>query len=124
MVSGGCFRGGFGVGLGDRFRAGFEVGLSRSSAPSKSGAAAQDIRGLSSEERMEEFMLLGLRMMRGVSGSEFYERFGRNMWNVYGNVFSRLEEQGLIEVKMPMVRLTERGIDVSNVVLSEFLLTV
>ena len=44
-------------------------------------------------------------------------------WNVYGNVFSRLEEQGLIEVKMPMVRLTERGIDVSNVVLSEFLLT-
>ena len=90
----------------------------------ESGAAAQDIRGLSSEEQMEEFMFLGLRMMRGVSGSEFYERFGQNMWNVYGNVFLRLEEQGLIEVKMPMVRLTERGIDVSNVVLSEFLLTV
>ena len=33
-----------------------------------------------------------------------------------------LEKQGLIEVEAPMVRLTEFGIDVSNVVLSEFLL--
>lgn len=68
-------------------------------------------------------MFLGLRMMRGVSGSRFIERFGRNMWNVYGSVFLKLERQGLIEVEAPVVRLTERGIDVSNLVLSEFLLT-
>lgn len=86
------------------------------------GAAARDIQELSLEERMEEFMFLGLRMMQGVSGSEFLERFGQNMWNVYGDVLPRLQEQGLIEVDAPWVRLTELGIDVSNVVLSEFLL--
>ena len=50
------------------------------------------------------------------------ERFGQNMWNVYGDALKKLEQQGLIEVDAPMVRLTELGIDVSNVVLSEFLL--
>ena len=82
----------------------------------------QDIINLSLQERMEEFMFLGLRMTRGVSGSQFYERFGHNMWNVYGAVFRKLQDQGLIEVRMPQVRLSDYGIDVSNYVLSEFLL--
>ena len=86
------------------------------------GAAARDIEELSLEDKMQEFMFVGLRMMKGVSGSEFLERFGLNMWNVYGDVLKKLEQQGLIEVEAPMVRLTERGIDVSNVVLSEFLI--
>lgn len=86
------------------------------------GAAARDIEELSLEDKMEEFMFVGLRMMKGVSGSEFLERFGQNMWNVYGDALKKLEQQGLIEVEAPMVRLTELGIDVSNVVLSEFLL--
>ena len=86
------------------------------------GAAARDIEELSLEDKMEEFMFVGLRMMNGVSGSEFLDRFGQNMWNVYGDALKKLEQQGLIEVDAPMVRLTELGIDVSNVVLSEFLL--
>lgn len=86
------------------------------------GAAARDIEELSLEDKMEEFMFVGLRMMKGVSGSEFLERFGLNMWNVYGDVLKKLEQQGLIEVEAPMVHLTERGIDVSNMVLSEFLI--
>ena len=86
------------------------------------GAAARDIEELSLEDKMEEFMFVGLRMMKGVSGSEFLDRFGQNMWNVYGDALKKLEQQGLIEADAPMVRLTELGIDVSNVVLSEFLL--
>ena len=87
------------------------------------GAAARDIEELTLDEKMEEFMFVGLRRMEGVSGSEFMDRFGQNMWNVYGDVLKKLEKQGLIEVDMPMVRLTELGIDVSNVVLAEFLLS-
>ena len=89
---------------------------------SQVGAAARDIQEISLEERMEEFMFLGLRLMEGVSGTEFFSRFGQNMWNVYGTVIERLEKQGLIEVEMPVIRLTEQGIDVSNRVLSQFLL--
>ena len=88
----------------------------------RAGGAAQDIQELTMEEKMEEFMFLGLRMVQGVSGSEFLGRFGRNMWNIYEPVLARLKGQGLIEVEAPWVRLTERGTDVSNQVLSEFLL--
>ncbi len=86
------------------------------------GAAARDIEELSIKDQMEEFMFVGLRMMRGVSGSTFLERFGQNLWNVYGNVIKKLEKQGLLKVEMPMIRLTDLGIDVSNAVLAEFLL--
>ena len=89
---------------------------------SEAGAAVRDIQEISLEERMEEFMFLGLRMMEGVSGTDFFSRFGQNMWNVYGTVIERLEQQGLLEVEMPVIRLTEQGIDVSNRVLSQFLL--
>lgn len=86
------------------------------------GAAARDIQELSHQEKMEEFMFLGLRMTQGISGSEFLGRFGENMWNIYGTVIERLARRGLLVVEAPFIRLTELGIDVSNQVLSEFLL--
>lgn len=86
------------------------------------GAAARDIHHQSLEEQMEEFMFLGLRMSKGVSGSEFFQRFDRNMWNVYEKPLAQLEAQQLIEIHYPQIRLTDRGVDVSNRVLSEFLL--
>lgn len=82
----------------------------------------KDKRELPVQERMEEFMFLGLRRSAGVSGSEFMARFGQNMWNLYGDVLHRLEEDGLIQVNSPWVRLTDFGVDISNYVLSEFLL--
>lgn len=77
---------------------------------------------LTDKDKMEEFMFLGLRLMRGVSGSEFLRRFDQNMWNVYGGVLKKLEENHLIVVESPVVRLSEFGIDISNYVLSEFIL--
>ncbi len=81
----------------------------------------REITELSEKDKIEEFMILGLRMTRGVSGSEFLERFGQNMWNVYNHVLPKLQENGLIEVESPYVRLTDFGMDISNYVLSEFL---
>lgn len=71
--------------------------------------------------RMEEFMFLGLRMMDGVSVREFVERFGQNIWEIYGDVIIRMEEEGLLKDKEGRIMLTERGIDVSNYVMSKFL---
>ncbi len=89
---------------------------------SEPGTAAREIVQLTREEQMEEFMFLGLRMSQGVSGSDFYHRFGQNIWNVYGDVIARLESQGLVQVSMPRIRLTDVGVDVSNGVLCQFLL--
>ena len=74
------------------------------------------------QSRMEEFMFLGLRMVRGVPEDEFARRFGKAMDEVYGPVLRQMEELGLMEKDGAFWRLTERGIDVSNGVMAEFLL--
>lgn len=86
------------------------------------GAAARDIEEQTKKDQMEEFMFLGLRLTKGVSGVEFLERFGENMWNIYGSVIDSLEAQELLEVHAPDIRLTDLGLDVSNQVFCEFLL--
>ena len=65
------------------------------------GAAARDIEELSLEDKMEEFMFVGLRMMKGVSGSEFLDRFGQNMWNVYGDALKKLNSRVSLKSTRP-----------------------
>jgi len=100
-------------------------------AEKKKGAASldqppfQEMQRLTVTARKEEFMFLGLRKMEGVSAAEFQRRFGESLWDVYGRVIPSLIRQKLME-KSPdgeRIFLTGRGIDVSNVVLAEFLLS-
>ena len=82
----------------------------------------EDVTILSEEDMMAEFMYLGLRMMEGVKPSEFKNRFGRHLTNVYGDVIDKYTKIGLIETGDNYVRLTSRGIDVSNVIFGDFLM--
>lgn len=76
------------------------------------------------KEQMEEFMFLGLRMMAGVSEEEFFRRFGSSMMDVYGDVIKKYQTMDLISRKdNGRVALTEKGIDVSNSILADFLLS-
>lgn len=72
--------------------------------------------------QMEEFMFLGLRKIKGVSIKEFEDTFGKTIYNVYGNVLNKMCENKLMEYTEGYYRLSDKGIDVSNVVLAEFLL--
>ena len=74
------------------------------------------------DSRMEEFMFLGLRMTKGVSRKDFRNRFGKDMYEVYGEVINYYTDQGFMESFGDTVRLTDKGIDVSNVILADFLL--
>ncbi len=77
---------------------------------------------LSEEDRMEEFMFLGLRMTRGVSEREFLERFGRSAEEVYGEVLRKHCADGLLKREDGRIALTARGLDLSNAVMADFLL--
>lgn len=82
----------------------------------------EDAELLSEREAMEEFMFLGLRLTKGVSKVQFKKEFGKAISVVYAEVIEELQRQQLIEEDEDRVWLTEYGVDVSNVVLSEFLL--
>jgi len=80
----------------------------------------REIERLVPEEQMEEFMILGLRMMCGISRAEFQKRFGKPIETVYGSAIKKMERQGLLVLKGDVIALTDAGIDVSNQVFVEF----
>lgn len=82
----------------------------------------EEVESLSATDEMEEFMFLGLRMMSGISREEFQKNFGKEIETVYEKQIQQLKTDGLIEFVENRIRLTKRGIDISNYVFEQFLL--
>jgi oxygen-independent coproporphyrinogen III oxidase len=70
---------------------------------------------------MAETMMLGLRLLEGVSEERFRERFGQPIGQVYGSTIDRLTKLGLLEQIDGHVRLTGRGLRLGNQVWQQFL---
>ena len=76
---------------------------------------------LDRQEQMEEFVFLGLRKIRGIQEEKFAEMFGEDIWDCYGKNLERVIKEGLLEREEGVLRLTRKGIDVSNYVFYEML---
>ncbi|WP_026527340.1 radical SAM family heme chaperone HemW [Butyrivibrio sp. VCD2006] len=85
-------------------------------------AIRTEVQPLSKNEQMEEFMFLGLRMVRGVSCAEFERRFSCEMAEVFGEVIAELRGEELLEVTEDGIHLTDYGLDLSNYCMAKFLL--
>ena len=81
----------------------------------------EDIERITEEDALAEFMFLGLRLTEGVSFAGFQERFGQGMKNIYGSQIEELVKDGLLEEDGIGIRLTKRGVDISNYVFEKFL---
>lgn len=80
------------------------------------------VETLTPAAKMEEFMFLGLRLVRGVSEKDFYRKFGVKMMSVYGEVIRKNELEKLLIRKNGWLRLTELGMDLANMVMADFIL--
>jgi oxygen-independent coproporphyrinogen-3 oxidase len=76
---------------------------------------------LTMQEQEEEFNILGLRMIQGISESEFEQKFGKSFLETYKGQTEKFIKAGLMEIKNGFIRLTPDGIDVSNMIFSEFI---
>ena len=81
----------------------------------------EDVEIITEEDALAEFMFLGLRLTEGVSFERFKERFGQEMKNIYGSQIAELVRDGLLEEDEIGIRLTGRGVDISNFVFEKFL---
>ncbi len=77
---------------------------------------------LSTRDEISETMFLGLRMTEGISVEEFTERFAVSPFEIYDKQIRKFSAQGLLEYDEANIRLTQKGIDISNVVFQELLL--
>lgn len=95
--------------------------------PTKNEEIKEARQKLSRQEQMAEYMFLGLRVIKGVSSREFYHIFGVTINQAYPGIVEDFCQKGLLErTKDPetgdiRIALTRRGIDVSNIVMAQFL---
>ena len=82
----------------------------------------KEVQYLTVANQMEEFLFLGLRRMDGISKKEFERQFGCSVKMVYGEVVEKWKREGFLEEGEDMIWFTSNGIDVSNVILADFLL--
>ena len=72
------------------------------------------------EDMKKEYMLLGLRKIKGVSIQKFEEKFVENPIFLFRNELNKLVEQELLEVDGDVIKLTNKGLDLANIVWEEF----
>lgn len=72
------------------------------------------------EDSKKEFMLLGLRKIDGLKISEFKNKFGDNPIYLYRNELKKLSDEKLIIIQDDNIRLSNKGIDLANLVWEEF----
>lgn len=77
---------------------------------------------LSQEEKMSELAILMLRLTKGIDKSLFYERFGKPFDQVFKRPIFKWEKEGLLVSDAQFCYLTDRGMDLANSVLCDFLL--
>lgn len=68
----------------------------------------------------QEFMLIGLRKIDGVFIQDFKNKFGENPIFVFKDELNKLVEEGLIIVDFDQIKLTNKGLDLANLVWEEF----
>lgn len=73
------------------------------------------------KDSMFETVMLGLRLIEGFSLKAFRERYGESFLNVYKKPIEKLINEGLLKIENDMAFLTDRGLDIQNTVLLEFL---
>lgn len=74
------------------------------------------------KDEIEEYMFLGLRMMKGINIETFNQEFNYGFFDLYAKKIDKLLAEGLIMIDGNIIKLSERGIDYGNYVFSEFLI--
>src|SRR5699024_5248303 len=76
---------------------------------------------VSKQEAMEDFMIMGLRLLEGVCKQDFHSRYGVEVAVVFGSVIQDLKSKGLLEENGERIHLTSLGIPFGNEVFARFL---
>ncbi len=78
------------------------------------GHATGERMELTDDARASEALFMGLRLIGGIRLDEFRREYGVDVARRYGDELSRLEETGLVEIDEDKLRLTARGLLLSN----------
>lgn len=81
----------------------------------------EELERVDRQEAMKEHMIMGLRLIQGISFDEFARKFGQDVRQVFPKQLKKLLHQGLLEQDSQGIRLTCRGLDLANEAMVEFI---
>jgi oxygen-independent coproporphyrinogen-3 oxidase len=67
-----------------------------------------------------EYVFLGMRLERGIDLDEYFKRFEIDLEGTYGSDLERLQNEGLVEIRENILKLTQKGKLFSNEVFEIF----
>ena len=70
---------------------------------------------------MKEYIILNLRLIKGVNTKEFYKRFGKDVFDLFRSEFDYLMANNLIIKNDENLHLSKRGEEVANLVWEKFI---
>lgn len=76
---------------------------------------------ISREEAMEDFLMVGLRVLDGVSRSRFEQQFNTSLDVVFARPLDKMVHAGLLEATDDGYRLSSKGVLFGNEVFAEFI---
>lgn len=76
---------------------------------------------ISRQEAMEDFMMVGLRLIQGVQSQDFFDQFGCSIESVFEMILDKQKKRQLIEETCSGYRLTNQGVLLGNEVFAEFI---
>lgn len=82
----------------------------------------ENIHKNSMKESMEEFMFMGLRKIEGIDKKRFEKVFGIDIHAVYNKTIEKYKKIDLLHENDVNLKLTKKGIELSNMVMSEFIM--
>lgn len=65
---------------------------------------------------MKEYIILKLRLSKGVEISEFKQKFGTDIFDIFNTEFNSLKKDNLVNITSKNISLTNRGEEVANIV--------
>ena len=71
-------------------------------------------------QQMNEYMILGLRKIDGISIQNFEEKFNENPIILFRKELQKLYEEKLILIDGNVIKLSNKGLDLANIVWEEF----
>ena len=75
----------------------------------------------SKEDKMKEYMILGLRKINGINITEFRRIFNVSPLYLFNKELTKLVREDLIRIDINNIRLSKKGLDLANIVWEEFI---
>lgn len=83
--------------------------------------AKREVTLLTKNDKISEFMMMGLRTQKGVCNQEFKKRFGVEINDIFKSETEKFIKLGLMNYDGSCYSLSDRGFDISNSIMCEFI---